>query len=314
MLKRITLDQVRPGMFIEDMEGGWASNPLQKRRFVLDAVAARQLRSSNVSGVVINTARGADLLSSPASDCRHGGGGEACLQQAAAAVLTVRQSVTQLKDLFSLAASDGPVSVDQTKAIASAISRSVDDNPAVFISVTRLKDKDEATFVHSVAVSALMIHFGRYLRLDEPTVELLGVAGLLHDIGKIKVPRSILCKQGVLDEAETRVMRDHPMLGYDILTQQEDMQAMVTDICRHHHERVDGKGYPDKLSGRSLTYFSRLAAICDVYDAVTSTRPYRKPWSSGEALKWMIKRDGHFDRQLLKKFILCLAVCQPVQP
>ncbi len=314
MLKRIALDQVRAGMFIEDMEGSWASNPLQKRRFVLDAVAARQLRSSKVSGVVINTARGADLSSAPASDSRHGGAGEICLQQAAAAMQTVRQSVTQLKDLFSSAASDGPVSVDQTKAIASAISKSVDDNPAVFISVTRLKDKDEATFVHSVAVSALMIHFGRYLRLDEATVELLGVAGLLHDIGKIKVPRSILCKPGVLDEAETRVMRDHPMLGYDILTQQEDMQAMVTDICRHHHERVDGKGYPDKLSGRSLTYFSRLAAICDVYDAVTSVRPYRKPWSSSEALKWMIKRDGHFDRQLLNKFILCLAVSQPVQP
>lgn len=311
MLRRIALDQVRVGMFVEDMEGGWASNPLQKKRFLLDALGVKQLRASNVGAVVINTARGADVLStsSPAGrSCAM----EGSLNQADAAEQTVRQSVVRLHGLFSSAASGGTVSVDETTAIASGISRSIDDNPALFISVTRLKNTDEATFVHSVAVSALMIHFGRYLRLDEASVELLGVAGLLHDIGKIEVPRAILSKAGRLDDAETRVMRDHPALGYDILIRQEGMHEMVTDICRHHHERIDGRGYPDKLSGRSLSTFARLAAICDVYDAITSTRPYRKPWSPSEALQWMIRREGHFDPQLLRKFILCLAVSQPV--
>ncbi len=313
MLRRIGLDQLRVGMFVEDMEGGWASNPLQRRRFLLDALGMKQLKSSDVGAVVINTAKGADVQSTSSVPGRCFDREEGSLRQADATAQTVRQSVVRLHGLFSSAAGGGTVSVDETTAIASAISQSIDDNPALFISVTRLKNKDEATFVHSVAVSALMIHFGRYLRLDEGTVELLGVAGLLHDIGKIEVPRAILSKAGRLNDAETRVMRDHPALGYDILIRQEDMHEMVTDICRHHHERIDGRGYPDKLSGRSLSTFARLAAICDVYDAITSIRPYRKPWSSAEALQWMTKRDGHFDPQLLRKFILCLAVSQPAQ-
>jgi HD-GYP domain-containing protein (c-di-GMP phosphodiesterase class II) len=83
---------------------------------------------------------------------------------------------------------------------------------------------------------------------------------------------------------------------------------MVLDVCLHHHEWIDGRGYPDKLSHTRLSFFSRLAAICDVFDAVTSNRPYKKPWSAGEALAWMLTRDGQFDRKLLKKFALCLAV------
>ena len=311
MLKRIDLSQVRAGMFIEDMEGSWGDNPLQKRRFLLDGVDADVLRSSGLTVVLINTAKGTDVADSVASESRSEPV-ERHRRQVEAAMETLRKSSGMLKDMFASVGTGGPVSLDATGEIAFEISKSVDDNPAVFISVTRLKSKDETTFLHSVAVSALMIHFGHYLRLEKTTVQMLGVAGLLHDIGKLEVPHAILNKQGTLDEAEMGVMRGHPMMGYNILSRQDDMPDMVLDICRHHHERIDGRGYPDRISGRQFTKLARLAAICDVYDAVTSSRPYKKPWSSSEALRWMSRRDGHFDSQLLKKFMLCLAVTQPL--
>ena len=313
MLKRIDRQQIRAGMFVEDMEGAWDSNPLQKRRLLLNGAAAQQLRASGVSGVVINTAKGIDAFSTVVADsCAANAGLAARLKlDASAAVQTVQQSSALLGDMFVSAAAGGAISFDGTAHITAEISKSIDHNPSMFISVTRLKSKDEATFVHSVAVGALMIHFGRYLRLDEATVQLLGVAGLLHDVGKIEVPAAILNKQGTLDEAEMRVMRDHPVLGHTILLRQEGMPEMVLDICRHHHERVDGKGYPEKLSGGRLSLPARLAAICDVYDAVTSVRPYKKPWTASEALSWMLRRDDQFDHKLLKKFILCLTATLP---
>lgn len=311
MLKRIDTRHVRTGMFIEAVEAAWHGNPLQKRRFLLtSASAVQELKGSNAGTVVINTSKGIDV--GPTS--RPEGNAEAAKRrklEAAAARQTVQHSSALLGNVFQNVGVGDAVSLDDSASIVTEISASLDQNPSVFISVTRLKSKDETTFVHSIAVSALMIHFGRYLGLDEETVKLLGIAGLLHDVGKIEIPGAILNKSGALDTAEMQMMRDHPALGHKILSRQPDMPEMVLDICLHHHEWVDGRGYPERLSGSKLSFFARLAAICDVYDAVTSNRPYKKPWTAGEALAWMLKRDGQFDRKLLKKFALCLAVASP---
>ena len=296
-------------MFIEAIEGVWTTNPLQQTRFLLrDPDDITALKSSAITAVVINTAKGIDP-DAPMSDL----GGDPLASRAdrqKTDVLEARQTVQQasmlLGNMFANARVGGAVTVHETAAIVADISRSIDHNPSVFFSVTRLKSKDEITFVHSVSVSALLIHFGRYLGLDAAIVDLLGMGGLLHDIGKVELPREILNKAGGLDERELKIMRRHPQLGYDILCKQQGMPDIVLDICQHHHERIDGRGYPDQLSDADFTVPARMAAICDVYDAVTSERPYKRTWSAGEALTWMLKRDGQFDRQLLKKFALCL--------
>jgi putative nucleotidyltransferase with HDIG domain len=308
MLKRIETHQVRAGMFVEAIEGAWHDKTWQKHRFLLtgDAIVQR-LKASSAGTVVINTARGSDV-------CAGARQGEAepdverMKVDAAAALQTVQQSSQLLGNLFSNASVSGAVTISDAADIVGDISKSIDRNPSVFVSVTRLKSKDETTFVHSISVSALLIHFGRYLGLDEATVQLLGMGGLLHDIGKLEVPSAILNKNGSLEPHELALMRCHPDTGHRILSRQEGMPAMVLDICRHHHERIDGKGYPARLSGADFTLYARMASICDVYDAVTSARPYKKPWSAGEALAWMLKRDGQFDRRLLKKFALCLSI------
>lgn len=311
MLKRIEASQVQAGMFIEAIEGTWQDKVLRKHRFLLRGEAnVQKLRSSKANSVIINTAKGIDIPTAPPS-----GPGAADPDPAghqaldvSAALQTVRQSSQLLGNLFKTALAGGAVTFDETAPIVKDISKSIDNNPSVFVSVTRLKLKDEATFIHSISVSALLIHFGRYLGFNAAAVEMLGVGGLLHDIGKVDVPATILNKEGHLDESEMRLMRCHPLTGHRILSRQPGMPDMVLDICRHHHERIDGKGYPEKLSGADFSIHARMAAICDVYDAITSARPYKKPWSAAEALGWMLKREGQFDRRLLKKFSLCLSL------
>jgi len=311
MLKRIETHQVRAGMFVEAIEGVLHDKAWQRHRFLLtgDAIVQR-LKASSAGTVVINTAKGSDVTAGASASCSAVAipPAERLKADAAAALRTVQQASQLLGGLFGAAHVGAAVSIDEAAGIVDEISKSIDRNPSVLVSVTRLRSKDETTFVHSISVSALLIHFGRYLGLDEATVQLLGMGGLLHDIGKLEVPSAILNKNGSLDPHELKLMRCHPDMGHQILSRQEAMPAMVLDICRHHHERIDGKGYPARLSGASFSLYARMAAICDVYDAITSVRPYRKPWSAGEALAWMLKRDGQFDRRLLKKFALCLSI------
>lgn len=300
MLKRIEARQVRTGMFVEAIEGVWQDPLLSKRRFLLRReMDALTLRKSGIPGVVINTSRGLDIDGLPAGNIEI---------DTKAAHETIQKSVQVLEIVFGRLQHGDGISVDQVAPVISSVSKSIDQNPTVFLSVTRLKSRDEVTFLHSVSVSALMILFSRHLGLDETTVQMLGTAGLLHDVGKLEIPLEVLNKEGRLDEDEIKMIRDHPEKGHAILSRQEGMPEIVLDVCLNHHERIDGKGYPRKLSETQVSFHARLAAICDVYDAVTSVRPYRAPWSASQALKWMLGNEGHFDRRLLKKFALCLSV------
>ncbi|MBB3913967.1 HD-GYP domain-containing protein [Rhizobium fabae] len=300
MLKRIDASQVRIGMFVEVIEGLWQDPLLSKRRFPLRReIDAARIRKCGTATVVINTTRGFDTNGLPGRDIEI---------DVKAARETIQKSVEVLEEVFGrLQVGDG-ITVDQVAPVISSVSKSLDQNPSVFMSVTRLKSKDEVTFLHSISVSALMILFSRHLALDEHTVQMLGTAGLLHDVGKIDIPLEVLNKEGRLDEDEMNLIRRHPEKGHVILSRQEDMPEIVLDVCLNHHERIDGKGYPHGLSGSQVSLHARIATICDVYDAITSVRPYKAPWSASDALKWMLGVEGHFDRRLLKKFALCLSI------
>jgi HD-GYP domain-containing protein (c-di-GMP phosphodiesterase class II) len=194
--------------------------------------------------------------------------------------------------------------------LVDSITESVARDPRALITVTRLRSKDEYTWLHSVAVAALLIGFARHFALAEKEVSELGLAGLLHDIGKMAVPSAVLEKNGALDPAELAVVRHHPEKGHALLLG-GDVPAVVLDVCLHHHERVDGRGYPFGLSGDRLSLAARMSAVCDVYDAVTSQRPYKRPWAPGEALARMLSWHGHFDAELLAAFIDHIGIHPP---
>lgn len=309
MLKRISTRQLTVGMFIEAVEGTLSNRQIvQRHRFLLrheDVV--RQLKSSGAESIVINTARGSDVEGRP------GTGEPAPIKPGSSSETTaaishaVHSAADAVAETFAVAEAGGSVSLKGMATEAGRISDAVHSSPAIFIGVTRLKSKDETTFVHSVSVSGLMMHFGSYLGLEKTTVDLLGISGLLHDIGKVEIPSSILNKADGLNPNEREIINLHPTFGRDILSRNEQMPDMVLDVCFNHHERMDGGGYPSGRSGSEISLYARIAAICDVYDAVTSVRPYKKPWTANDALTWMLRREGHFDMQLLKKFALCIS-------
>jgi len=176
------------------------------------------------------------------------------------------------------------------------------ENVAAISALAKLKNSDEASFLHSLSVSALIIVFARALRLPEPVIHELAMGGLVHDIGKAAIPISILRKRGRLTAGEICIVQKHPACGFEMLKSISGVSDEVLDITLYHHEKIDGTGYPKGLMGEAITINVRIAAICDVYDALTSIRPYKPALSLDESLSMMTAAKGHFDPVLLREF------------
>jgi HD-GYP domain-containing protein (c-di-GMP phosphodiesterase class II) len=153
-----------------------------------------------------------------------------------------------------------------------------------------------------------MIALARQLGLSEEQVREAGEAGLLHDIGKMAVPDAILNKPDKLTDAEFGTMRGHPEQGTRMLLDCRQVSALVLDVCLHHHEKFDGTGYPHRLAGEQISLFARMGAVCDVYDAITSDRPYKKGWDPAEAIRKMAEWKGHFDPQVFQIFVKSVGI------
>jgi putative nucleotidyltransferase with HDIG domain len=216
----------------------------------------------------------------------------------------VRDAKAAVAAIFREARKAGRLDRDRVRATVAALQGAVLRDPGPMLALLRLKHADEYTTLHSVAVGALMLQLSRTLGLDAADQERAVAAGLLHDIGKAAVPTEVLNKTGALDEDEWRIVRGHPAAGHALLRESGDVDDAVLAACRHHHERVDGGGYPDGLTGDRLSLFARMTAVCDVYDAVTSNRPYKRAWTPAEALGRMsASRAGHFDETVFRAFV-----------
>lgn len=207
-----------------------------------------------------------------------------------------------VKGIHESVAVGGRIDPRTLDPVVEAIAASIARDPAAIPSVTRLKLRHEYTFYHSVAVCGLMVGLARVLRLDEADMHQIGLAGLLHDIGKARIPNALLNKPGPLDDREFALVREHTVRGHEILCDTGGVSDLVLDVVLNHHERIDGRGYPARKTGPALSIHARMGAVCDVYDAVTSARSYKSAWSPGEALEWMRGTEGHFDRAVMSAF------------
>jgi HD-GYP domain-containing protein (c-di-GMP phosphodiesterase class II) len=176
------------------------------------------------------------------------------------------------------------------------------------VSLARLKTADEYSYMHSVAVCALMVSLGRTLGLDEAQCREAGLAGLLHDMGKALMPIEVLNKPGKLTDEEFAIMRSHPERGHELLVEGGGAGAMALDVCLHHHERPDGRGYPHGLQGDALSLHARMGTVCDVYDAITSNRPYKAGWDPGESVARMATWKGQFDGPVFAAFVRSVGI------
>ncbi len=197
-------------------------------------------------------------------------------------------------------------------AVALSNTRLIDEldalNVGALTALARTIDaKSPWTAGHSERVTRTTLRVARKMGLGEDELEVINRGGLLHDIGKIGIPAEILDKPAALNEEEMQVMRDHVTVGARIL---EPIAAYsdVIPIVLRHHERFDGSGYPDGIAGEEIAFHARVLAAGDVYDALTSHRPYRSGMRSADAVAWIVEQSGaHFDPEVVKAFVAVMS-------
>ena len=319
MRKKINIRDIRLGMFIDELGGRWLDHPFWKSSFLLDDKDdLKALRDCGIDEVWIDTSKGVDV---EAVQVEESTALQAVSQESAPEVrVALEQELVRACDIqaeakkavvsmFQEARMGNALKVGEAATLVDGISGSVMRNPGALLSLARLKTKDDYTYLHSVAVCALMIALGRQRGFEGEDLRSLGMAGLLHDIGKVGIPEEVLNKPGRLTDEEFEIIKQHPVHGWEILKASYDVNEMALDVCRHHHERVDGQGYPDKLSGDALSVFARMGVVCDVYDAITSERCYKDPWEPAVALRKMAEwREGQFDEAIFQAFVKTVGI------
>jgi len=321
MLKKIPLSSLAIGMYIDKFDGNWLKHPFWKTAFKLETSKdLKAIKKSEVTHLWIDTAKGDDIKNdAPASSPPTASETPATTPAPAQKIIPIEQEmqvaqqiISKAKlatmNMFQDARMGNSISTTDIGPLVEDISQSITRNPAAMICITRMKNKDDYTYLHSVAVCALMIALGKQLNY-EGDLHALGMAGLLHDVGKMAIPENILNKPGKLTEAEFDLVKTHPQRGWEMLTKNNIADKVSLDVCLHHHERIDGQGYPEKLSAEKLSLVARMGAICDVYDAITSDRSYKKGWEPADSLKKMAEwQNGHFDSDIFKAFVKTIGI------
>ena len=195
--------------------------------------------------------------------------------------------------------------LDRVKDVVSAAVFSIMRSPDAVWDMASLAAHDYHTYTHSVQVSVFLIATAKELLevRDSTLLERIGYGGMLHDIGKSRIPEAILHKPEKLTQEEFEQVKAHPLLGLEMIERYRKIPASTAAVVRSHHERFDGRGYPDGLAGRTIRPVARLAKITDVYDALTTNRPYAPARTPFQALNVMTAMEGHFDVALLEGFV-----------
>lgn len=323
MLKKITIQDLRLGMHLHELCGPWLDHPFWRAKFLLsDPADIAKLRASGITECWIDNAKGLDVAPPappapvvvavndvPAEPEAAEPATCSMNEELARAALLVKKSRTAVMSLFSEARMGNTMNTEQCSELVGEITESVWRNPGALVSLARLKTHDDYSYMHSVAVCALMVSLARQLGQSEAEARDAGMAGLLHDMGKALMPLEVLNKPGKLTDAEYDLIKTHPERGHELLLG-GSATAVALDVCLHHHERPDGKGYPHGLSGTALTRQARMGGVCDVYDAITSNRPYKAGWDPAESIARMAEwtKQGQFDPLVVHAFVSSLGI------
>ena len=326
MLKKISVDDLSLGMYLHGLCGPWVDHPFWKSRFELRSAAdLAQLRASSVRECWIDLSKGIDVPAAPAPVVAvvevtapapvpepepEPAAPVTMAEELGRAAALVNASRAQMKSMFEEARMGRALDAEQCLPMVAEITGSVWRNPGALISLARLKTHDDYSYMHSVAVCALMVSLARQLGQTEAQAREAGLAGLLHDMGKAMMPLEVLNKPGKLTAAEFDLIKTHPQRGHELLKGGTATPEVALDVCLHHHERPDGAGYPFGLSGDALSVAARMGAVCDVYDAITSNRPYKEGWDPADSVSRMTawSKAGQFDSTVFATFVRSLGV------
>ncbi len=338
MLKKIPVSKLRVGMHLHQLCGPWIEHPFWRSKFLIsDPADISSIRSSGVTECVVDVSKGIDVstdeppsLPRPASTSRaeapaHSSApartapaappsSSSLSDESTRAAALVTQSKQLVTSVYSQVRMGKALDTAGCTALIDDVTSSIFRNQEALVSLLRLKTHDDYTYMHSVAVCALMVALSRQLGHSEVAAREAGMAGLLHDIGKAALPLPVLNKPGKLTESEFQIVRGHPERGHAMLAATDRTEAPwltdgVLDVCLHHHEKIDGTGYPHRLAGEQIGLLARMGSICDVYDAITSNRPYKAAWDPSDSIGKMASwRKGHFDESIFQAFVRSVGI------
>ncbi|MRR51546.1 MAG: HD-GYP domain-containing protein [Rhodocyclaceae bacterium] len=325
MLKKISVEHLTLGMHIHELCGSWMEHPFWRTKFVInDPEDLRRVQESGITELWIDSSKGLDVAEGETKEQA-----EAKVEQVLMAAAQDEEPAKQVSmaeeveraakicakskeavvSMFQEVRMGKAISAEAAGSLVDEISSSVMRNPGALISLARLKSADDYTYMHSVAVCALMVALARQLGLDEASTREIGMAGLLHDMGKAFTPTEVLNKPGKLTDEEFAIMKQHPVEGHQVLVEGGAVGEIPLDVCLHHHEKTDGSGYPDHLNGENISLYAKMGAVCDVYDAITSNRPYKSGWDPAESIRKMTEWcKGHFDERVFQAFVKSIGI------
>lgn len=308
--RKIHVSELRTGMYVTKLDRDWLDTPFLMQGFLvedredIDIVAEfcehvwvddkpppSYVRSSNVG---MATSKNSPQYQNSADIYEEH-------KQVVGAFKAARSEAKLMLDNFRLGEA---ISTENAKKTVSHCVDSIIRHPDALLWMARIRSEREYTAEHCLNVCVLAIAFGRQLGMNEEELEKVGLCGLLHDVGKMRVPKHVLDKPGRLSDKEMRMMRAHTVHGRNLLMSTPGLFPGVIDAAYGHHERLDGTGYPRKISATGVSRLTRIITIVDAYDAMTADRVYDKARTSTEALKIIYNNRGtQFDEELAVEFI-----------
>jgi putative nucleotidyltransferase with HDIG domain len=326
MIKKVSKADLKLGMFIHDLNCGWMDHSFLRNSFMLRKESdLKKLLESGITDVYIDTIKGIDY-------------GQAPTQAEAEADLTARMQempatrpspgtrtthqeelgfAKQIQKEANLVIHSvlgdvrlgKQIQVERLQPVVTQITDSILRNQGTLVSLCRIREGDTYTFQHSVSVCTLLVTFCRYMEMSPEVIFDAGIGGMLHDIGKMRVPDHILNKPGKLTDPEFEIMKGHVVLGLETLRQTPGISKTVIQVAGEHHERFAGSGYPERIKGMEISTLGRMAAIVDVYDAITSNRIYHRGMEPPAALTKLFEwSEQHFDPELVQHFIQAIGI------
>lgn len=332
MLKQIAVSDLELGMFVHKFEGGWFEHPFWKAKFLIeDDEKLATIKTSRLRAVVIDTAKGRDVgkaappprpcvapsapaAASPATSRIRNIRQRNAVQVSATAPVSMaeeldkaaaiaEQARDKLHKAFIAARLGKALDVRKVGPVVSDILASVRRNPQAFSGLMRCKLKNELIFRHALSVSALMVALADRMKLPAQDIHNCGLAGLLLDTGVNYLPHVGDPPGGDFRNLSERIWKQHVLLGHRALQNDGDLPQLVLDACLYHHERIDGRGYPQGASGDAIPQIARMAAICDSFDFHLTASDRSTGLDPAAAIEAMRADTGAYDPEILRVFI-----------
>ncbi|HUF81670.1 MAG TPA: DUF3391 domain-containing protein [Burkholderiales bacterium] len=325
MKKEVSVDELQFGVYVSELDRPWTETPFLFQGFELKDEKQLKILKEHCKKVFIDLDKGLDLVerkphtgppgSKPPSvltDIKNKtryeekASVDAELPRARAAQA---RTETTFKDLMDAVRAGKAIDGPRVREAVTSMTDSVVRNPDAMLLLSKMKEKGERNLDRAVGVSIYMITFGRFLQLPREQLDLLGMLGLLQDVGKMRLPSDLLEKTSSLSKDEVESCRGHVLHSVTILKETTGIPSELPALAALHHERYDGSGYPNRLKGPQIGLFGTIAGLVDCFDALTHPRPYGEALAPSNALSMIYNwRDTQFDGLLVEQFIQCIGI------